>query len=226
MSATLREIVDDALAVIGEVAGAGVNTYSEDRMMRDAVRTFNMLFKKYYWEQYRQWFRVELDGTTGVITTDAFKFVRDFEDFYSVHVDGSQTPLPILPKKINPYGITGNTLLMWTSLSVNDAKYVNRRLQFWSKSAVGFVNVLARVYPIEYDKRWAWEDIIHLDKDMLVHGVAFMSLSADDLNSSAADTQRQLMEMKFKDITGALTDKPIPISGMGSSVPNQWFEAT
>lgn len=224
MSATIREIVDDALTVVGEVSGAGTQTYSEDRMFSDTVRAFNLLFKKYSWEQYRQWFQLTLDGTTGVITTDAFANVRDFEDFYSVHPDGQQNPLPILPRRLNPFTLTGgNTLQYWGSLPATDAKYPLRRLQFWPKTSVGLINVLARVYPIATGEDWDWEDVMYLDKDMMVNGVAYMTLSSDDLNASAADAQRQMMEMRYKDIIAALADKPIAINGSGANIPTQWF---
>ena len=65
MSATIREIVNQALTVVGEVSGPGVQMYEDDRMKADAVRAFNMMFKKYPWQQYLKWFTVALDGTTG-----------------------------------------------------------------------------------------------------------------------------------------------------------------
>lgn len=224
MSATIREIVDDALTVVGEVSGAGTQVYSEDRMFDDTIRAFNLLFKKYHWEQFRQWFQLPLDGVLGIITTDAFVNVRDFEDFYSVHPDGQQNPLPVLPKRLNPYTLTGGTTLQyWGSLPITDGNYVNRRLQFWPKTATGIINVLARVYPIANDAKWAWDSPIYLDKDMMVNGVAYMTLSSDDLNASAADAQRQMMEMRFKDIMSSLADKPIAVNGSSGVIPNQWF---
>lgn len=222
MSASIREIVDDALEVIGEVSGAGTQTYSEDRMMGDTIRAFNLLFKKYYWDQYRQWFQLTLDGTTGVITTDAFNNVRDFEDFYSVHPDGKQAPLPVLSKRINPFTLTGTDIRYWASLPATHAQYLTRRLQFWPKTAIGKVNVLARVYPKANGVLWDWEDIISLDKDMLVAGVAYMTLSADDLNAGAADAQKQMMEMRFKDIKASLSDKPIAVNDQ-TAIPTSWF---
>ena len=65
MSATIREIVNQALTVVGEVSGPGVQMYEDDRMKADAVRAFNMMFKKYPWQQYLKWFTVALDGVSG-----------------------------------------------------------------------------------------------------------------------------------------------------------------
>lgn len=224
MSATLRAIVDDALTVIGEASGPGVNTYSDDRMMKDAVRAFNLLHKKYYWDQYLEWFQLPLDGTLGLVAANSFDYVRDFEDFKAVLFDGQDTPIPKLPKSVNPYRLTGTALRYWSSLPATSADYATRRLQFWPKTSVATVNIQARVYPKKQDETWAWDDVLDMDKDMLVSGVAYMTLSADDLNASAADAQRQLMEMRFKDIKAALGNQPIQVNGGGSTVPDRWFE--
>lgn len=225
MSATIREIVDDALSVIGEVSGPGVQTYTDDRMMSDAIRAFNLLFKKTYWEQFRSWKRLQLDGVLGIVTTDAFINTKDYEDIYSVHIDGQQQPLPILPKGINPYTINGTSLRYWTSLPATDENFDRRRLQFYPIVATGYVNVLVREYPVANGETWDWEDIMYLDKDMLVCGVAFMSLSADDLNSKAAQDQKDMMEMRFKDIRASLADRPTQITGGTAPIPDQWYIA-
>ena len=93
MSATIREIVNQALTVVGEVSGPGVQMYEDDRMKADAIRAFNMMFKKYPWQQYLDWFTVTLDGTTGRPNTGPFNQVLDFEDFIAVHSDGANSPV-------------------------------------------------------------------------------------------------------------------------------------
>lgn len=223
MSATIREIVNDALTVIGEVSGAGTQTYSDDRMFADTIRIFDLLFKKRSWEQYRQWFQLTLDGVTGKVTTQAFTNVRDFEDFFSVHPDGQNNPLPILSKRLNPYTISGTTLLYWDSLPVTDPDYETKRLQFWPKTATGVINVSARVYPKATGTNWDWGDKIYLDKNMMVCGVAYITLSSDDLNAGQAEAQKAMMEQRYKDIEGQLADKPIAINGSGPSFPTNWF---
>ena len=224
MSATIREIVNDALTVIGEVSGAGTQTYSDDRMFADTIRIFNLLFKKRSWEQYRQWFQLTLDGTTGKITTDAFTNVRDFEDFYSVHPDGIQNPMPVLPRRLNPFTLgTGTTLMYWDSLPVTDTSYAKKRLQFWPKTSTGKINVQARVYPKTVTENWDWADTMYLDKDMMVCGVAYITLSSDDLNAGQAEAQKAMMEQRYKDIEAQLSDKPISIDGSGANIPTQWF---
>jgi hypothetical protein len=226
VSASIREIVNAALTVVGEVTGPGVQLYEENRMMQDAVRAFNMMFKKFPWQQYLQWFTVTLDGTGGRITTAPFTQVKDFEDFIAVHRSGETRRLPIAPTRLNPFTLTGSNAKVqyWTSLNASDATYTGKKLQFYPITSIGSVNVLAKVYPlvppaVEFD----WEQIFFLDKDMLVYATAFMTLSGDDLNAGAADTVRNLMEMKYKDVIAALASHDIPVEG-GAGVPTYWFE--
>lgn len=222
MASTIRQIVDDALNVLGEVTGAGVSTYSEDRMMADAIRSFNLLFKKYHWPHMLEWFRVQLDGTLGIVPVNTFLYVKDVEDFFAVYRDGETRPMPSISKNINPYSLTGTALIGWNFLPITDTNYDNRYLQFWPKTSTAYVNVVARVYPKANGVPWDWADEMPLDHDMLVCGTAYMTLSSDDINPSAADAQRSMMEMRYRDILAALSDQPLPIRG-NTTIPNDWF---
>lgn len=217
MSATLREIVDGATRLVGQVDGVGVQTYGDDEMLEAATRCFNLIVKKYGWEQYREWSQHTLAGADGVVNAAAFTTVRDFEDFLAVYIGGTSREVPVLPKNINPYTLTGTSVLYWTSLPVTSALFATRRLQFWPLAATGTVDVQSRVYPEEMD----WDTVVYLDKDMLEYGTAFMALVGDDLNPNAANTYKDLMESRFQDIIEALGARPRRIGGSGSLV-NEW----
>lgn len=227
MSASIRTIVNEALTVVGEVAGPGVQVYEDDRMKADAIRAFNMMFKKYNWPNYLRWYSVALDGTTGKPTTGPFEQVHTFEDFVAVHRDGEHLRLPIAPTRLNPYAmatLAGSWPMYWTSLSATDADYRLKKIKVYPVTSLGNINVLAKEYPlvppaIQFD----WEQVFYLDKDMLVYATAFMTLSGDDLNAGAADVIRNLMEMKYKDVLNALSSHPIPITDwrVPSGVPSQ-----
>lgn len=226
MSATIRQVVDDCLRYIGEIPGAGVETFEEDRMKDEVIRGFNLLFKKDFWNQYLQWFRLELDGVLGIIKTDSLEMVLDFEDFRAVHRDTERNPMPIWPRSHNPYNtsiIGGSRALYWDSLNAGDANYAKRKLQFYPKSATGFVNVHARVYPLTtFATTWDWEDIMYFDKDLMVYAAAFMALSGDDLNSQASSVAQAMMDEKYKIIKGSLAGRPIPIQGV-AGIPMDWY---
>jgi hypothetical protein len=225
VSATIREIVNQALTVVGEVSGPGVQMYEDDRMKADAIRAFNMMFKKYPWQQYLDWFTVTLDGTTGRPNTGPFNQVLDFEDFIAVHRAGESRRLPIAPTRLNPNTLAAGTQAMyWTSLNATDLQYHTKKIKVYPATAVGSLNVLAKVYPRPLPasfQNFDWQDIFYLDTDMLVYATAFMTLSGDDLNAGAADIVRNLMEMKYKDVMVALGNHPIPIDG-DMNIPYYW----
>jgi hypothetical protein len=227
MSSTVRDVVDDALNVLGEVAGAGVSAYSEDRMMADAIRSFNLLFKKYHWPHMTEWFRFQLDGVLGIPPADTFAFVKDIEDFVSVHLDACPAPLPVLSKKVNPYSVKtlqgqGNAQA-WTFQPVSSTTYDDRYLQFYPVVSTSYINVCARIYPLARGVPWDWSDEMPLDHDMLVCGTAFMTLSSDDSNPGATDAQRNMMEIRYRDIIASLADQPVIAGSPMASVPNDWF---
>jgi len=228
MSATVRQVVDDALELVGEVAGPGVQMYGDDRMRSNAIRAFDMLFKKYPWHQYRKWYRLQLDGVLGVVTTDAFEQVKDFEDFIKICRDAESEPIPMWPRDANPFSsaITsgGTQLRYWTSLHVADANYTMRRLQFYPVTATGFVNILTLLYPlVPPASQWDWEDTWYLDRALLTYATAFMTLVSDDLNTNAANVVKGMMNDKFNDIKNALSRIPKAIDP-SSGVPTEWQE--
>lgn len=224
MTNTVRNLVDDSLAYIGEVAGAGVQQYSEDRVREGVIRGFDMLFKRRRWENYRKWFRLQLDGTTGKFTTDDLENIRDFEDFIGIYRDAEATPLAIMPTNLNPYTMTGSSTrpLFWTSLYVADADYLTKRLQFYPVTATGFINVFAMVYPLDpIEETWDWEDIMYLDNQLLVYAASIEVMASDDMNANAVTVAQSKMEARFKDVIGTRGDFPIPIRS-NVAIPNQW----
>lgn len=227
MTATVRQVVDDALGLAGELAGSGVQMFSEDRVFDFAVRAFDMLFKKYPWHQYRKWYQLTLDGALGIITTDALEKVKDFEDFFYVSRDGDEECLPLWPKDRNPYGrsIGGSstTVQFWTSLHVDNANYIKRKLQFYPVTSTGLINVGAMEYPLStIAESWDWEDVWYIDRQLLVYATAFVGLVADDLNSNAASVISKLMNDRFSDIKASIGRIPKAIMG-SSNIPNDWF---
>lgn len=225
MSATLSQVVQDALVIIGEVAGAGVQMYGEDRLRADTIRAFDMLFKKNWWDQYLSWDTVILDGATGGITTDAFANVRDYEDFYSINRAGTSNPLPVLSKRLNPSTLTGSRAMFWGSLPATHANFLARRIKVYPAASVGSIDVLSRVYPIPNGQEWADSTRIDLDRNMLAYGGAFLTLATDDVNPAGATVAKTMMEMYYKTARNALAGRPMPIEGVTSDIPQNWFES-
>jgi len=224
MSATIREVVDSATVLIGEVAGVGVQQFDDDVLYAHAIRAFDLLWKKYHWPQFREWRRVELDGVTGKFITNDFDDIRDFEDFVAVHIDAEPQGLPTLNKATNPYTLgTGTRPKLWTSLPIIDTDYDDKRLLIYPLTATGFLNVCVRIYPVIPPAiNWGWDDTMHLDKNMLVYGTGYMALVGSAMNGEGAEMCKGLMQMTFDNVTNGLGNQPIAIEHQ-DSVPDQWF---
>ena len=222
MPVFIGDVVQDALGILGEVTGVGTQIYSEPRMIKDAGRAFNMLFKKHWWKQYTKWTTVTLDGTTGVITTTPFTNVIDFDDFAAVHRAGQSRGLPTLPEGMNPNTNTGTTPQFWTSLIASHASYTTKKLQIYPVTSTGDLNVRARFHPL--DQTQAWEDItpVEMDFDLLVYGTAYMALSGDDLNPQAKADVQLMMDGRYKDIQNSLANQKTAYSER-TTLPNNWF---
>ena len=221
MPVTIGDVVTEAQELLGEVAGPGVQAFSEDRMIRDALRAFRMVFTKYGWEQYLKWYRYELDGSTGLITNpNGLNAVQDYSDFMAVHKDGDPNPLSVVPPRFNPYTLTAATSpRYWTSLDVLHGSYEGKKLQFYPLTAQGFVNIQARVRPAVMDET----TVVYIDKDLLVYATAFMGLALDDLNAQGTETCKQLMQTRYEDILASLSGHPIS-TGTGAAPLSDWTQ--
>lgn len=217
---TLGTVVQRAIEVIGQVAGTGVQVYAEDQMLRDAIRGFNLVLKKYNWPHYCTWRTFTLDGVTGKdVGAGQFTDVRDIDDLISVHRANEDTPLAILSPDTNPNRLSGTAIYFWNFLPVSDADFAAKRIQVWPKTATGSLDVNVKVYPTgTLDE----DTTVYLDEDMLVYGVAMVSLMGDGLNGPAAKTCQDLMEMRFNDIMNNLGKHPIAVRGGGPGIPNTW----
>ncbi len=228
MAKSIREIVTDAQELLGDVPGAGVQTYGDDRMFRDCIRAFNLFHKKYPWDQFISWTQASLDGVTGKPTIDIFQNLKDFEDILSVFPSQSNFQIPILDRRRNPLTLTGSRGLFWTALPTIDPDYQYKRIQLIPATATSDIVICWRHYPRSFSitgqmSPWEWDDVMDLDEDMLTHATAWATLSGDDLNSQAARDQQNLADDRFEEVTANLARRKLTPSPSGASVPNTWY---
>jgi hypothetical protein len=229
MAKTIRELVTDAQELLGEVAGAGVQTYSDDRMFRDCIRAFNIFHKKYPWEQFTTWTVCNLDGTTGKVVDPVFQQLRDFDDILSVFPDQSDFQIPVLDRRRNPTTLTGSRALFWTSIPTTDTDYQYKRIRIVPPTATSKIVVNWRMYPRMFEttgkqQPWDWDDVMDLDEDMIIHTIAYFTLSSDDINSNASQDQQNLADDRFAEIMSNLSRRKMTPSPSGGGIPNTWYQ--
>ena len=223
MGVTISQVVQDALGILGEVTGVGTQAYSEPRMVKDAGRAFNMLFKKHWWRQYTTWTTQTLDGVTGtVVSGTAFTQVIDFDDFAAVHPVNSSSPLPTMPELTNPSSITGDTARYWTAMNASEPSYRGKKIRIIPVTATGDINVRARFHPLPNGGEWLLATELEFDRDLLVFGTAYVALSGDDLNPQAKADVQQMMDGRYKDIQHSLANQHTARE-RSSDIPRSWY---
>ena len=228
MPKTIREIVTDAQETLGDVPGAGVQTYADDRMFRDCIRAFNMFHKKHPWDKFISWSLVEVDGISGKLKDDIFQHLKDFEDIISVFPENSNHEIPVLDRRRNPNSLKGTSGMFWTSLPTVDPDYQFKRIQIIPPTTTGKIVICWRHYPRPFGTDgkmtpWEWDDIMDLDEDILVHSTAWMTLSADDINTAAAQDQQHLVDDRFQEIMSNLSRRKMTPNRTGGGIPYNWY---
>ncbi len=223
MTVTVSQVVQDALGILGEVTGVGTQLYSEPRMVKDAGRAFNLLFKKHWWPPYTYWHDCELNGVDGtILPPETFVSVLDFDDFYAVHRDGQSRPLPTLPQAVNPYVITGTQPRFWTSMTNGEVEYAAKKIRIFPLASQGKIQVRARHHPLAEGEEWNVDTIMALDRDLLVFGTAFMALSGDDINPQAKADVQSMMDSRYRDIQISLSNQHTALAET-TTIPTNWF---
>lgn len=216
---TFRDLVKAVTTNLGEVAGTGVQAYSEDRILEVVVQTFNLVWGKYAWDQYTDWSQRTLDGTLGIITAD-LSDVRSHEDIINVFPATSDVPLPKMNRSRNPFLLQGTSVRFWSSLPSNSAYYATRRLQFWPKSATGDVVIQHRIYPVN---KTGANDPCYLDFDLMTYATSWQMLSGEGTNPAASATQQALFDMKYRDLMNLFAGQPIEAQpGLSYDYRSEW----
>lgn len=201
---TFATLVQRAIKVIGEVDGTSVQTYSQPRVEEALRQIFDLAFRKSWWDQYCFWYEVALDGTLGLISTDSLTSVKDFRDVKAIIPENQDRALPRLPYGVNPFNLTGSTVMYYEPLINSHPSFAGRMFQFWPKTAVGNLKIRARILPTLVD-----ETIMYLDTNMLVNGAAWMILEDEDINPNAAQLRKTLFNEFFESIQKNEADQPI-----------------
>lgn len=217
---TAADIVTSSQNMIGEVAGPGVQLFTEDIMLANLGRIFDMVFIKRPWENYIAWNIYTLDGVNGLLTDpNPYGAVRGIEDFIVFTREGETQPLPLGNNKVSPFWMSGTRVQEWRYLPWNHTDYVKKRIQFWPKTSTGNIISCTRLHPgviLPSTK-------FYLDRQLLEMGLSWITLDSDATNVGAADTFKQMFDLRYRDLTKSLANHPMHISG-DAGIPMQWFE--
>jgi hypothetical protein len=223
MGTTIGNIVQDAMGILGEVTGVGTQLYSEPRMIKDAGRAFNMLFKKHWWPVYTYWMDCALNGTDGtILPPETFVSVIDFDDFLAVHRDKQSRALPKMQPTTNPLTLSGTTPQFWGSMNSGEVDFASKKIRIFPVTSTGRIQVRARHHPLPPNEEWNVDVPIALDRDLIVFGTAYVALSGDDLNPQAKADVQAMMDSRYRDIMNSISNQRIALSER-ATIPGNWF---
>lgn len=219
---TFSDIVQEVQTAISLVSGTSVQVYAEDRIALMVQTKFNSVFDELWWPKYMRYFERSLDGSQGVVTT-SLEDIKQYEDIAWVCPFDSDERLPELSSAINPTRLTG-TRTRFISPYVSDDEVLEstRVVQLWPKTAENDIVLFAKARPDPFTQL----DPVKMDKDLLVAGAAYAYVMDDGTNPGATEKFQIEFETRLKQLKRLHSSKPVPIRGMSSQWPTEWFTYT
>jgi len=205
---TLTQLVTRTADRLSMVAGAGVQTYAEDRIAEMIQHKFDVLFDEVFWPQFLTWAEWTLDGTLGVVTTDLTDLVKRYEDIRVIFPENSTTPLTkISALTTNPFELSGTTPIHYESMGPGASNKTSKVFQIWPKASTGKIIIQYRTKPDTF----VATDEIDFDDQALILGSVFDYLEDDGTNPNATQKFQLLFEARVQQLKNTFNSAPISL---------------
>lgn len=190
------------------VAGAGVQTYAEDRIAEMIQHKFDVIFEEAFWPQFCSWNQWTLDGTLGIVTTDLTNLLKRFTDIQVIFPPSSTTPLTKMAAlSTNPFQLSGTTPIHYEALGPLNANRTSRVFQIWPKASIGVITARIRTKPSTFVST----DEVDFDDQALILGATFDYLEDDGTNPNASQKFQLLFEARVKQLKNTFNSSPISL---------------
>lgn len=203
---TVQEIVTRLTRLSGQVPGVGIQTYGADifvDMINVAVST---VCRKYWWPHLMDWMTVQLDGSTGVPTTD-LTGVRDHTDIKAIYYDNYPKPLAYTTDSVNPTRYSGTVPLGYEALPISHPQYATRLIRIIPVESTGSLKLRVRLMPATLGVN----DTVPMDADLIVFGVLWSYFEDEGDNPQQAGKYKNLFDSKFTELIAATATHRIPL---------------
>lgn len=211
MFATVKDLTQNILVELGLIDGTAVQKYEEPELLITLNRTFDFLFEKRFWPHLTYATNHELDGVTGVVTSDIIR-VNKLEDIQSIRlVGGLQTPFNFISNENDDDFLQGNHHESFTHLPYDHPHFNGRIFQVIPQTTVGTVRVNARRHPgkfVEID-----DTLIPMDETLFHHAMCFFILAKDGMNSTSQSVHETMYIQRYQDIISANSHRPQHFGG-------------
>lgn len=214
---TTAQLVLNVYRKISLVSGASVQRYAQDVVLMYLQDTYDELFKKFWWDQFRHREVMTLDGTTGTVTTDLSEKIKEPDDIKAIFPEDGSKSLSTPPGYYNPDLITGTRPLFFEKIA--DASKLFRILPVTS---TGNVTVVYRTKPAPLNIEDAAK--IPFDSLVLEYGAAHKYLVDDGSNPAQEQKFQNQFASRVIALTAGHNDDPISMNpAYAGEWPTQWF---
>lgn len=201
---TYTNLIQRVIRRLRMVPGYATQLYAED-VIGDMIQdVYGTVRQERWWDHLMYWETVELDGSTGVITTTLDNLREGFEDVQYIFYGTSNLPLPQLTSDINPYRLSGTTPRYVEPLAADDDPSGNLIFRVWPLESVATIaddNPL-RVR-VRRDPTNLFTDaqvVVPFDAMCLVNGAAHKYAAGDGTNPTQVEEFRVAFEARLKQL--------------------------
>jgi hypothetical protein len=214
---TLGELVVSCEKRLSEVAGTAVQVYSEDTLAYLIQEAFDFATKQLWWDHLMVWEQRVLDGVNGRVTADITS-VQDYENIRAVFREGSDRPLPTLPRDLNPFTLNGTTPQYISA----DVSVANRHFNVWPKTATGNVYIHGKTTRAA---DFTADDVVSFDEVAIINYVCWKASSDDGANPGQIEDFKITFSQRMKQLIDDYNSKPIQLDpATGSTSLYGWQE--
>lgn len=196
MFKTLGDLVNQTEIRLSLVPGLGVQKYAEDPIALLIIEGFNFCVKQTWWPHLRRLITVNLDGSTGTITSDLYddlstEGIHGLENIRNIYVHDTPEVLQVLPTRFNPTSVDGEWPLFYCGTSNS-----KRPFKVYPETAKGPLVIEGRAFKGKY----TLDDEIPFDPDCLTNYAAWKYATDDGANQQ----QAELFGSTFQQLLGKL----------------------
>lgn len=205
MQDTFENLIQRTISRLSMASGVSVQTYAEDRIGEMIQHKFDMLFDELWWKEFLNWIAVDLDGITGVSTTNFTDIIKRFSDIRTIYHNNTDTEILILPSTTNPYSLSGTT-----PLYIEPTNNKDKVFRIWPLTSISNLKIQYRTKPNTFIPA----DTVPFDDQALILGACYDYCEDDGHNPGQTDKFLTIFESRVKQLKLLRSNLPISTDAM------------
>jgi hypothetical protein len=217
MAKKLTDLITGVEQDLSQMAGRGVQIYSEQRIANYIQQAFELVFKEYYIPEYSTWETVTLDGVSGLPTSDML--INRFDDIARFFISGTEHELRRAPTSRNMNRLAGTSAIYVEPRFISDVTDFKRPFFCWPKTATDTLDIYGRVHPAA---DFAPTDWIMCDEQVIRLGACWLYAEDDGTNVGQIGKFKELFNRRIAQLQSANMQLPSPLDARVEPTLNEW----